>query len=96
MQLSLGAVTGINDLVLDNVQGDFEISNSKPLQFISPSTGITTMVSVGFGSDVVISDFALNSLEEDGMHIKVNHKNHGMHERINKVCLLYTSPSPRD
>ena len=87
MQLSLGAVTGINDLVLDNVQGDFEISNSKPLQYISPSTGITTMVSVGFGSDVVISDFALNSLEEDGMHIKVNHKNHGMHERINKVVI---------
>ena len=87
MQLSLGAITGTNELVLDNVQGDFEISSTKPLQFISPSAGITTMVSVGFGSDVVISDYALNSLEEDGMHIKVNHKNHGMHEGINRVVI---------
>ena len=87
MQLSLGSVTGINELVLDDVQGDFEISTTKPLQFISPSTGITTMVSVGFGSDVNISDYALNSLEEDGMHIKVNHKNHGMHQDINKVII---------
>ena len=87
MQLSLGAVTGINELILDDIQGDFEISSTKPLQYVSPSTGITTMVSVGFGSDVNISDYALSTLEEDGMHIKVNHKNHGMHQDTNKVII---------
>ena len=87
MQLSLGAVTGINELILDDIQGDFEISSTKPLQYVSPSTGITTMVSVGFGSDVNISDYALSTLEEDGMHIKVNHKNHGMHQDTNKVIV---------
>ena len=31
------------------------------------------------------SDFELATLAEDGLHIKVNHKNHGMHSTLNTV-----------
>jgi len=84
LQLSLGNVTGINELIIDNVQGEFETNVAKPLQYISPSTGITTMVAVA-GGDIQVSDFELATLAEDGLHIKVNHKNHGMHSTLNTV-----------
>jgi hypothetical protein len=84
LQFSLSNVTGTNELILDNIQGEFEINAAKPLQYVSPTTGITTMVSIG-GSDVTISDFELSDLSEDGTHIKVNHRNHGMHSRVNLV-----------
>jgi hypothetical protein len=84
LQLSLPAITGINELILDNVQGDFELNASKPLQYISPTTGITTMTLVA-GGNAIIDDFELASVAEDGLHIKVNHKNHGMHSTINIV-----------
>jgi len=85
LQLSLGSVTGINELIIDDVQGEFELNAAKPLQYISPA-GITTMVS-DVGSDITISNFELASTEEDGLHIKVNHKNHGMHSDINRVII---------
>lgn len=84
LQLSLGNVTGINELIIDNVQGEFEINSAKPLQFISPSTGITTLTAIS-GGNIRVDDFELATLAEDGLHIKVNHKNHGMHSTLNTV-----------
>ena len=86
LQLSLANVTGINELILDNVQGEFELNVAKPLQYVSPSTGITTMVAVA-GGDITVDNFELASLAEDGLHIQVNHKNHGMHSTLNIVKL---------
>jgi hypothetical protein len=94
LQLSLGQITGANELILDNVQGEFEVNVSKPLQYVSPSTGITTMVSTG-GADIAISDFALSSPREDGLHIKVNHKNHGMHATTNIVSISGVKPDSK-
>jgi hypothetical protein len=84
LQLSLSNVVGANQLILDNVQGEFEINASKPLQYISPTTGITTILNAT-GSNSVINDFELASLSEDGLHIKINHKNHAMHSTTNVV-----------
>jgi hypothetical protein len=83
LQLSLGTVTGINELIIDNIQGEFELNGAKPLQFIS-AAGITTLTSVS-GGNTRILDFELATLAEDGLHIKVNHKNHGMHSTLNTV-----------
>lgn len=84
LQLSLSNVTGINELIIDNIQGEFEINAAKPLQYVSPTTGITTMVALA-GGNISVDDFELASLAEDGLHIKVNHKNHGMHSTLNTV-----------
>ena len=86
LQLSLGNVTGINELIIDNIQGEFEINAAKPLQYVSPSTGMTTMVAVA-GGNISVDDFELATLAEDGLHIKVNHKNHGMHSNLNTVSI---------
>ena len=94
LQLSLSNVTGVNELIVDNVQGEFELNAAKPLQYISPSTGITTMVST-VGTDITINDFELASAEEDGLHIKVNHKNHGMHSDINRVIISGVRPDSK-
>lgn len=84
LQLSLASITGINELIIDNVQGEFELNAAKPLQYVSPTTGITTVPLVA-GGNALIDDFELASLAEDGLHIKVNHKNHGMHSTLNIV-----------
>jgi hypothetical protein len=84
LQLSLTTITGINELIVDNVQGEFELNAAKPLQYVSPTTGITTLPLLA-GGDATIDDFELASLSEDGLHIKVNHKNHAMHSTLNIV-----------
>jgi len=84
LQLSLSSVVGVNQLILDNVQGEFEINAAKPLQFVSASSGITTILNAT-GTNSVVNDFELASLSEDGLHIKVNHKNHAMHSTTNVV-----------
>ena len=94
LQLSLTNIVGVNELILDNVQGEFELNAAKPLQFVSPTTGITTMTAVA-GGNVTIDDFELASLEEDGLHIKVNHKNHGMHATTNIVRIEGVKPDSK-
>ena len=84
LELSLTSVNGINELFLENVQGDFELNAAKPLQYVSPTTGITTMVSLA-SNDIQVADFELESLDRDGLHINVQHKNHGMHDTRNIV-----------
>lgn len=86
LKLSLSNIVGVNQLILDNVQGEFQINASKPLQYISATTGITTVLNVT-GSSSVINDFEQTSLSEDGLHIKVNHKNHAMHSTTNVVTI---------
>ena len=84
IQFSLSNIIGVNQLILDNVQGEFEINVANPLQFVSSSTGITTILSSS-GAESIVNDIELSSLSEDGLHIKINHKNHGMHSKTNIV-----------
>lgn len=84
VQFSVQNVTGVNQLIIDNVQGDFDFNVSKPLQYDDSSLGITTITNLS-GTDSVIDTVENYSLFEDGQHIKINHKNHGMHSKTNVV-----------
>tara|TARA_B100000003_G_scaffold91492_1_gene82045 strand:- start:3864 stop:6329 length:2466 start_codon:yes stop_codon:yes gene_type:complete len=95
LQLSVGSVTGINELIVDNVQGEFELNIAKPLQYVSPSSGITTIVAAGTGNDITVSDFELTESRSDGLHVKVNHKNHGMHATTNIVRISGVAPDSK-
>jgi hypothetical protein len=86
LKFSLSTLSGVNELILDQVQGDFEVSGSKVVQYISPTTGITTIVTTS-GSNSLINQIETYSLVNDGLHIKVNHKNHGMHSDLNRAVL---------
>lgn len=79
---SLGAISSANELILDNVQGDFIISGvGNTVKYINNS-GITSTLNILSGGNVQISDI---NVENDGLHIVVNHRNHGMYFNENYV-----------
>ena len=82
LQLTITELGGINELILDDVEGDFEVSATKQIQFFNAATNTTVDLNSAIGGDVLVSSIESNS---DGLHIKVNHKNHGMHSQFNIV-----------
>jgi hypothetical protein len=88
MQLSVQNLAGINELIVDNVQGDFETAlSSKSLTYVN-SSGVTSDIYFSSGVKAYPSSVVV---VENGEHIKVNHRNHGMHSNVNKVIIADTS-----
>jgi len=83
LRLSVGNLSGINELIIDQVQGDFEVGAGKTIKFVNNS-GITTELN-GNNANVEITIAPENI--SDGLHLKINHKNHGMHSILNSVVL---------
>jgi len=81
-RFSLVSIAGTNQLILDNVQGDFQVGVGNTLRFTNNS-GITTNIN-GISGNVLIN--AIN-VKQDGLHIRVNHKNHGMYANQNLVYI---------
>ena len=80
--LSVGVITAINSVVLDNVQGSF-VTGVGTLGYNNGSTVIgIDGKTVGSGS--TIASFDVNSTN-DGLHFKVNHRAHGLHAFNNLV-----------
>jgi hypothetical protein len=79
-RLSLSNISNLNQIIVDNIQGDFVVGESKTIQFVN-SLGITTSLNVtGVFVDEIIT-------ETDGLHIKVDHGNHGMYFDDNLVTI---------
>ena len=86
-------ITGIgmtSELIFENVQGEFLTGIGNTLMYIN-SAGVTTQFNfkdaVGVGNTIqsIITD-------TDGLHIKVNHKNHGMYFSDNRVAISDVQP----
>jgi len=78
LRLSLGSIASTNEIILDNVQGDFVVGVGNTLNYSSfTGAGITAIN----GGGVFVSSTPI--VESDGLHIKVNHRNHGMHSLTN-------------
>jgi hypothetical protein len=82
-RFSVGIITGVNQLILDNVQGDFIVGSGKTVRYINNS-GIITTLNSAYGGNVLISTIDVVS---DGLSIVVNHKNHGMYSNTNLVSI---------
>lgn len=82
-RFSIVSIASTNELILDNVQGDFVTGVGNTVKFIN-SLGITTTLNSTVGGGVDISSI---SVVTDGLHIKVNHKNHGMYFDSNIVSI---------
>lgn len=82
-RFSIVSIASTNELILDNVQGDFVTGVGNTVKFIN-SLGITTTLNSTVGGGVDISSI---SVVTDGLHIKVNHKNHGMYFDNNIVSI---------
>ena len=91
MRLSITGIGVTQELILDNVQGDFVVGAANTVQFVN-SSGITTDLNYSLGGDVQISSV---NVVNDGLHIKVNHKNHGMYFNDNRVTLSGILPDIR-
>ena len=83
-KLSVVSIGQTSELVLNNVQGDFVSAGSaKTMMYIDTSNTVKVLNSA-HGGDVQIS--SINEVTgKDGLHVKVNHQNHGMYWTDNKV-----------
>ena len=81
-RLSIVSIASTNELVLDNVQGNFVVGSANTIRYINNS-GITTNLNSSSGIVTATSIVVVS----DGLHIKVNHKNHGMYSSNNYVIL---------
>ena len=79
-RLSVGVLTAFNEIILDQVQGDFVAGIGNTIQYIN-SSGITTNLN---GGNVSVNSVDVETL---GDHIRVYHKNHGMYSSTNLVTI---------
>ena len=82
LQLSVSEIYGINEIVIDQVQGDFNVGSGQTLRYIN-SSGVTTE----FSNNASVTLNSAPRVVTDGLHIKVNHLNHGMHSLTNSVVI---------
>lgn len=82
LRLSVTQVSGINQLIIDQVQGDYVTGVGNTLRFIN-NAGVSTDLN-GTGGNVIIPSDGIETIS-DGLHIKVYHKNHGMYSNQNLV-----------
>ena len=83
-RLSVATIGDVNELILDNVQGDYKVGAANTV-FFTNSAGVSTALNWVNGGDVQVSEIITAS---DGEHIKVNHSNHGMYFSDNKVRIF--------
>jgi len=86
LKLTVAGIGSTNTIILDNVQGQFTTNSSQEIRYVR-STGIETSfnhTNTAFGG---VYPTSINSFsnDSDGLHIKVNHTNHGMYFEDNRV-----------
>ena len=82
-RLTITSIGATSELIINEVQGNFVIGAANTITY-SSNAGITSEVNFENGGDVQISSVVQDT---DGLHIKVNHKNHGMYFSDNIVKL---------
>jgi len=83
-QLSVTSISNVNEIILDNVQGEFIVSGAGNTVSYINNSGITTQLNLSNGANVQISNI---EVVNDGLHILVNHTNSGMYFEDNYVTL---------
>jgi hypothetical protein len=90
LRLSAASIGSTSELILENVQGNFiSVGSASTVQFIN-NVGVTTQLNwTNGGGGVQFNDL---NVVNDGLHIKVHHKNHGMYDSSNLVTLSGVLP----
>ena len=83
IRLSVADISGENELIITNVQGEFGLTPSNTILYTN-SSGVTTALNYDSGSVYPLSPIRVDT---DGVHMKVFHRNHGMHSLQNIVSL---------
>ena len=88
-ELSVVSIASTNEIILDNVQGDFTTGVGNTLMYIS-SVGIATTMNHTGGNVLPTNIQLVDDIEtgyHDGQHIIIDHKNHGMYHERNYVTI---------
>ena len=83
-RLSIVSIGMTSELILNGVQGDFTVGAAKTIQYTNDD-GNTVDLNAGYGGDVQVGS---TTVDTDGLHIKVDHKNHGMYFDDNLVRIF--------
>lgn len=83
LKLSLVGIGTTNEIILDEVQGDFKVGSGYNISYINDS-GNLSVLNQSSGGNVLILQDGITTIN-DGLHIKVNHKNHGMHSVTDRI-----------
>ena len=85
-RLSIVSIGNTSELVLDSVQGNFVTGTANTMMYVQ-SDGTVRELNYEHGGDVQISStYGIREVTgQDGLHVKVNHKNHGMYFSENSV-----------
>tara|TARA_B100001250_G_scaffold165186_1_gene142178 strand:+ start:21657 stop:29366 length:7710 start_codon:yes stop_codon:yes gene_type:complete len=89
-RVSVVSLGSTNQLILDNVQGDFAVGVANTILYTNTITGITSEMNWGANNSgqpgIGVASGGIAAVT-DGLHFVVNHKNHGMHHETNRVTL---------
>tara|TARA_Y100001935_G_scaffold247024_1_gene242352 strand:- start:10921 stop:18507 length:7587 start_codon:yes stop_codon:yes gene_type:complete len=83
MKLTVGIITANNRLIISNVQGEFSNNANDFLEYDSTG-GTRVALNAGVGGEVIPTD---TTILEDGLHLKIFQRNHGMYSSTNRVKL---------
>jgi hypothetical protein len=85
--LSITGISSVNQLIIDNVQGEFETGVGKTLSYLTDVGGVGVSTNLnGTSGNVFISNNGIEVIN-DGLHLRVNASNHGMHSNTNRVLI---------
>jgi len=84
LRLSVSEISGVNELIIDQVQGEYVTGVGNTLRYIN-NAGVSTDLN-GTGGNVIVPTDGIETIN-DGLHIKVYHKNHGMNSPQNSVTI---------
>ena len=80
-RLSIVSIGMTSELVVNDVQGAFSVGSAKTMM-LTNAAGNINQLNAGYGGDVQVSSVTEVT---DGLHITVDHKNHGMYFEDNSV-----------
>ena len=91
VRFTIAGIGVTTQLILDNVQGDFIVGAAGTIKFFNSSGISTELNGQTAGGDVTIPSDGITEVS-DGLHIKINHKNHGMNFDDNIVRISGVRP----
>jgi hypothetical protein len=82
LRLSVQEISAFNELVIDNVQGEFEVGVAKTIRYFSaiPGVGYTDLNGGSVFADNI-------NVDRDGLYVNVKHRNHALHALTNIVSI---------
>ena len=85
-RLTVASIGSTSEIIIDNVQGEFAVGTGKTLMY-SSVTGVSSAITGNGGEIGANIPSGKITVMSDGLHVTVDHKNHGMYHQNNQVII---------